>query len=91
MTGSRKLPPNPRRKPTEILPSAARKGGRESEIREVPCFLENKAAEPAGSRLMGFLPPPSLLLQDRPAVSTRLMTTIKSKMPLPWPTVLPHL
>ena len=22
---------------------------------------------------------------------TRLMTTIKSKMPLPWPTVLPHL
>lgn len=55
-----------------------------------PDLLESKAAGPTGSQLTGFLSPP-ILLQERPAVGVRLMATIKGKMPLQWPAVLPHL
>ena len=85
MTGSRKLPPNPRRKPTEILPSAARKGGRETEIRTVSppasCFLLPRKQSSRANWVPtdGFRATPPPPLQDRPAVSTRLITTNKNK------------
>ena len=80
MTGSRKLPPNPRRKPTEILPSAARKGGRESEIRKVPCFLENKAADPS-ARLPARSAGPAVLRTPAPGLGVFHTTHASSTHP----------
>lgn len=97
--GSRRLPQK-KKKPVEEANQDPSQGGQESSPESrikklfplLPAARRQTAVGLTGSQLIGFLSPfPLLLLRDRPAVGARLMATIKSKMPLLWPTVLPHL